>query len=67
MKQIVLFRLLCLAFLSLTSLTIKSERTFCSKKCCKIAMSQVIVEPKVEFASVEGGPLPPDDGYMIKI
>ena len=67
MKQIVFYRLVALAFLSMTSLTIRSERTFCSKKCCKMAISKVILESKVEFASVEGGPLPPDDGYIIKI
>ena len=67
MKTILICRLLAITFFCLTSLAIKSEQTVCKTKCSKLSTTRIMIEPKVEFTSYERGPLPLDDGFIIKI
>ncbi|MEP6614924.1 MAG: hypothetical protein ABJA57_00025 [Ginsengibacter sp.] len=67
MKKNVFFRLFALVLFCIPAPAIKSEQSLCTKKASKISMTQMMVDPRVEFASYKSGPLPPDDGFMIKI
>lgn len=67
MKKVLICRFFILAVFCLASPAIKSEQTICKSNCCKLATTRLMAEPKFEFTSYERGPLPLEDGFIIKI